>query len=118
VDLTPAPFKVHSRQEGDVFVILVEGELDMNTAPEFKRVLEAPLAAPDASLLVDLSRCEFIDSTGIALIVRAWRRLDGEGSFSLCGLGDQVKRVLDVTGLESTIPTHPSRDDALAQLRI
>lgn len=101
-----------------MFVILVEGELDMNTAPELEHALEAPLAAPDTSLLVDLSRCEFIDSTGIALIVRAWQSLDGSGNFSLCGLGDQVKRVLDVTGLESTIPTHPSQDDALAQLRV
>lgn len=100
-----------------MFVILVEGELDMNTAAELERELEAPLAASDSSLLIDLSRCEFIDSTGIALIVRAWQGLDGNGRFSLCGVGNQVKRVLDITGLEATIPTHPSRDDALARLR-
>jgi anti-anti-sigma factor len=113
--LIPAPFKVHSEQKEGVFVILVEGELDMNTAPQLERQLEVPLAAPDSNLLIDLSACEFIDSTGIALIVRAWQKLDHR--FSLCGIGDQVKRVLDVTGLESTIPTHPSRNDALAQLR-
>jgi anti-anti-sigma factor len=113
--LTPAPFKVRSEQKEGVFVIQVEGELDMNTASQLERQLEVPLAAPDADLLVDLSRCEFIDSTGIALIVRAWQKLDGR--FSLCGVGNQVKRVLDVTGLEATIPTHPSRNDALAQLR-
>ncbi len=98
-----------------MLVIQVEGELDMNTAPELERQLEAPLSAPDSNLLIDLSRCEFIDSTGIALIVRAWQALDDR--FSICGIGDQVKRVLDVTGLEATIPTHPSRDDALARLR-
>jgi anti-anti-sigma factor len=113
--LTPAPFKVRSEQKQGVCVILVEGELDMNTAAELERQLEAPLAAPDSSLLIDLSRCEFVDSTGIALIVRAWQTLDGR--FSLCGVGNQVKRVLDVTGLGSTIPTHQSRDDAIAQRR-
>lgn len=96
-------------------MILVEGELDMNTATELERQLEVPLSAPDSNLLIDLSRCEFIDSTGIALIVRAWQALDSR--FSLCGVGDQVKRVLEVTGLESTIPTHQSRDDAIAQQR-
>ena len=115
IALTPAPFKVRSEQKRGVFVILVEGELDMNTAPQLERQLEAPLAAPGSNLLIDLSRCEFIDSTGIALIVRTWQTLDRR--FSICGIGDQVKRVLDVTGLESTIPTHPSRDDALAQLQ-
>jgi anti-anti-sigma factor len=113
--LTPTPFKVCSEQEDGVFVILVEGELDMNTATELKRQLEAPMSAPDSNLLLDLSRCEFIDSTGIALIVRAWQTLDDR--FSLCGVGDQVKRVLDITGLESTIPTHHDRDDALTRLR-
>jgi len=113
--LTPAPFKVHSEQRQGVFVVQVEGELDMNTALELERQLEAPLSAPGASLLVDLSRCEFIDSTGIALIVKAWQAL--QDHFSLCGVDKQVKRVLDITGLESTIPTHPSRDDALARLR-
>jgi anti-sigma B factor antagonist len=106
---------VHSEQKQGVFVILVEGELDMNTAPELERQLEGPLAASDSTLLIDLSRCEFIDSTGIALIVRAWQKLDDR--FSICGIGDQVKRVFDVTGLEATIPTHSSRDDALAQLQ-
>lgn len=113
--MTPAPFKVRSEQKQGVFVIQVEGELDMNTATELERQLETPLATADANLLIDLSRCEFIDSTGIALIVRAWQALDDR--FSLCGIGNQVKRVLDVTGLESTIPMHSSRDDALAQLR-
>lgn len=115
--VAPAPFKVHSEQEAGICVLLVEGELDMNTATQLERELEAPLKAPDASLLIDLSGCEFIDSTGIALIVRAWQRLGSDGNFALCGVGNQVERVLDITGLDSTIPTHSSREDALARLR-
>jgi anti-sigma B factor antagonist len=113
--LTPAPFKVHSEQQAGATVILVEGELDMNTAPQFERELEAALSGDDSALLIDLSRCEFIDSTGIALIVKAWQRLDGENRFALCGVGDQVKRVLGITGLDSSIPTHPTREEALSR---
>lgn len=98
-------------------MICVEGELDMSTAAQLERELEQPLATPEAVLLIDLSRCEFIDSTGIALLVRAWQALDGDGRFSICGIGDQVKRVLDITGLEQSIATHESREDALARLR-
>lgn len=114
------PFKVRSEQQDGVFVIAVEGELDMNTATDLERELEAPLAAREA-LLIDLSRCEFIDSTGIALIVRSWQALagegDGDGGLALCGIGQQVKRVLDITGLGATIPTHQSREQALERLR-
>lgn len=97
-------------------MVQIEGELDMHTATQLEPELEAALAAPETALLIDLSRCEFIDSTGIALIVRAWQELDGNGRFALCGIGDQVARVLDITGLDSTIPSHPSREAALAQL--
>jgi anti-sigma B factor antagonist len=102
--LNPAPFKVRSEQ-------------DMNTAADLERELEGPVDSAQTSLLIDLSRCEFIDSTGIALLVRSWQALEGNGNFALCGVGDQVKRVLDITGLEQTIPTHPDREQALARLR-
>jgi anti-anti-sigma factor len=113
--LNPTPFKVSSEQESGKVVITVEGELDMNTAPLLRRELETAAATPDASLLLDLSACEFIDSTGIALIVRAWQEREGQDRFALCGVGDQVKRVLDITGLDSTIPIYASREEALSQ---
>lgn len=100
-----------------MFVIAVEGELDMSNAAALERELEGPARAAGAPLLIDLSRCEFIDSTGIALIVRSWQELDGVGLFALCGVGAQVKRVLDVTGLKDAIQTHSSREEALTRLR-
>jgi len=114
--LTPAPFKIRSEREQGAFVIQVEGELDMSTAPRLEQELETPLATPDSVLLLDLSSCEFIDSTGIALIVNAWQHLEADGRFALCGIGDQVERVLGITGLGTTIPTHASREDALTRL--
>ena len=98
-------------------MIAVEGELDMSTAPDLERELEGVISASETPLLLDLGRCEFIDSTGIALIVRAWQTLNGKGGFALCGISDQVERVLDITGIEEAIPTHASREQALVQMR-
>ena len=114
--MSPTPFRVGNAREAGTLVILVEGELDMNTAPQLERELERPLGTSDDPLLIDLSSCEFIDSTGIALIVRAWQQLGDDGRFALCGVGNQVERVLDITGLDKTIPSYPSRQDALAGL--
>lgn len=100
-----------------MFVIAVVGELDMSTAPDLERELEGPIADGEKPLLLDLGRCEFIDSTGIALIVHAWQTLNGKGGLALCGIGNQVERVLDITGIEEAIPTHASREQALAQMR-
>jgi anti-anti-sigma factor len=119
--VNPAPFEVSvSAVAGDVQVIAVRGELDLGTAPDLEPPLEEAMAHGKGPVLVDLSDCEFIDSTGIALIVRAWQRLDGaEGGRDLlvCSHNDQVRRVLEVTGLELSIPVHRTREEALASLR-
>ena len=105
--------------EHGVRTISVRGELDLSTAPELEAPLEQTLESGEGSVLIDLCQCEFIDSTGIALIVRAWQRLDGGGdgrSLVLCSENDQVRRVLEITGLELSIPVLQTRDEALNAL--
>jgi anti-sigma B factor antagonist len=118
--VNPAPFEVKVGDlEHGIRVVSVRGELDLSTAPELEGPLDQVLESGSGSVLIDLTSCEFIDSTGIALIVRAWQRLDsGENGRALviCCQNDQVRRVLEITGLELSIPVHGSRNDALAAL--
>lgn len=118
--MNPAPFEVKvGDPEHGVQAISVRGELDLSTAPELEGPLEQTLENGKGSVLIDLTECEFIDSTGIALIVRAWQRLQsGENGRALviCSQNDQVRRVLEITGLELSIPVHTTRDEALAAL--
>lgn len=122
--MNPVPFQVRSEElENGIRGFAVHGELDMNTVPELERGLEEALADSQALIVLDLSECEFIDSTGIALIVRTWQRLDrsggngGEGRLVLCSINDQVRRLLQITGVESSISMHEDRGAALAELR-
>jgi anti-anti-sigma factor len=119
--VNPAPFEVVAGGlEQGVRTIAVRGELDLSTAPELEGPLQEALESGDGSVLIDLSDCEFIDSTGIALIVRAWQRLDGDGNarvLAICSHNEQVRRVLEITGLELSIPVHASRDEALGAIR-
>jgi anti-anti-sigma factor len=121
--VTPTPFSVENEALDDgVHVFTIRGELDLNTAPELERPLEETLGAEPVSVVIDLSKCEFIDSTGIALIVRAWQRLDNGGGGTggrlvLCCSNDQVQRLLKITGVESSIPMFGDREGALAELR-
>jgi len=118
--VNPAPFEVKAGEfEQGVRTISVRGELDLSTAPELEGPLEQVLESGEGSVLIDLSQCEFIDSTGIALIVRAWQRLDSGNNgrtLVICSQNNQVRRVLEITGLELSIPVHLTRDDALAAM--
>jgi anti-sigma B factor antagonist len=118
------PFEVESEQREDgIHTFTVRGELDMNTAPELEAKLEQLPATGGGSVMLDLSECEFIDSTGIALIVRTWQRVDsdasgeGKGRFVLCCVNHQVRRLLKITGVESSISMHERREAALAELQ-
>lgn len=122
--MNPAPFEATAAKLDDgVRVIVVRGELDLSTASDLEGPLEEAVSTHDGSVLIDLTDCEFIDSTGIALIVRAWQRLDssadgeGSGRVVICSANDQVRRVLEITGLELSISIHSTRDEALAALR-
>lgn len=104
-----------------VRVVAVRGELDLSTASELEPRLEEAVAG-GGSLVIDLTQCEFIDSTGIAMIVRTWQQLDGGaggegGRVVICSGNEQVRRVLEITGLELSIPIHETREEALAALR-
>jgi anti-anti-sigma factor len=118
--VNPVPFEVMvSAVDNRIHAIAVRGELDLSSAPELEGPLEEVLENGEGPILVDLSECEFIDSTGIALIVRAMQRLEGDESgrtLVVCSYNDQVRRVLDITGLDVSIPVHRTRDEAIASL--
>lgn len=120
----PAPFQASATAlEGGVHLVEIHGELDLSTATQLEGPLEDATQAEDAAVLIDLADCDFIDSTGIALIVRAWQRIDatagndGKGGLVLCCQNEQVRRVLEVTGLERSLRVFPTRDEAIAALR-
>lgn len=120
----PAPFQASASElDGGIRLLKVNGELDLSTATQLEGPLEEAVAAHDAAVLIDLTDCTFIDSTGIALVVRAWQRVDaaagngGEGCLVLCSQNEQVKRVLEVTGLEHSLRVFATRDEAVVALR-
>ncbi len=122
--MSPTPFEVQDEDlEAGIRVFTIRGELDLNTAPALEDPLTALMEDSEAiSVLIDLSACEFIDSTGIAVIVRAWQHLDrdagdGQGRLVLCCSNDQVQRILKITGVGSSISMQPDRDAALSELR-
>lgn len=119
--MPPAPFETSSADVDGVRVVAVRGELDLSTAPDLEGPLEQALAGGEASVLIDLTECEFIDSTGIAMIVRAWQQVDGDnehrGHLVISNSNQQVQRVLEISGLNLSIPIHPSREAGLAALR-
>jgi anti-anti-sigma factor len=110
-----ATFRISEREIGPGRrEIRVVGELDLAVAEE---LVEAIARSRDEQTLIDLEDCEFIDSTGIAVIVRAHRERadDGGGRVVVHSPSPQVLRILTVTGLTGNGLVFESLDEALAR---
>ena len=93
----------------------VEGELDLAVAGQLQKRLDAA-AMEDIDVLICLEQCDFIDSTGIAVIVAAHRLMASKGRrLLLCNPSGQVSRILSVTGLDEVGLIYASTDAALAE---
>jgi anti-sigma B factor antagonist len=79
--------------------IEIVGELDLAVSGRLRSALERA-ASKEENVLVDLSGCEFIDASGLAVLVEAHGKLRArQRQLLLYGVGGQVRRLLAVTGL-------------------
>jgi anti-sigma B factor antagonist len=105
-------FRASSRHLGDgTRVVAVAGEVDLYTAPEFERALELNGSA-GGRIVVHLSECTFLDSTGLGIIVQATRH-GGSNPFLVVASGLEVLRAFQVTGLDRRFVLHPTLQSAL-----
>jgi len=93
-------FRVEVRNADDTTVISVSGELDLASSPALEEELER-VARSDAQLVVvDLRSLEFMDSTGLSVLVRAHQRAEENGRrLGLVNGSQQVQRLLTLTGV-------------------
>jgi anti-anti-sigma factor len=105
--------------EGATRAVIVAGELDQATLPELQRTLDEAIDAGSGDLLIDLSDCSFIDSSGLAALVSARERVAATDSrgFAICCGTPQVQRLLEITGLDKAMGVVATRDEALEALR-
>jgi anti-sigma B factor antagonist len=81
-------------------MLTVSGELDMATAPQFSETLSWLLGQNHHQVTVDLGRVSFVDSSGLAIFIRAHHEMtEMGGRLVLSNPSKPVRRLLDVTGL-------------------
>ena len=104
----------------DVAILVVGGEVDFEVSPQLKARMTKTIKAGRRRLVLDLSDVTFIDSTAIGVIAGAVEKLDeaGGGSLAIVCTHDKVMQIFEITGLDSVITVHPSREEALAALAV
>jgi anti-anti-sigma factor len=107
-------FRVDVRNENRTALVVVSGELDVASGPTLEQEL-AKSEASDAQLLIlDLRDLDFIDSTGLSILIKAHQHAEASGRrFAVVRGTSQVQRLLSLTGLEERLTLVDSPEELL-----
>jgi anti-sigma B factor antagonist len=105
--------QIGSRVVNDHLVMELEGELDLNNAPELREALNSAIDAQPQHLVVDLNQVAFLDSTTLGVLVSAFQRMrNAGGELSLCCPHERMLRLFRMTALDRVFTIHPTLEDA------
>lgn len=92
--------------------LAVSGEIDLATAPELETAIDAVFTSNSHPLVVDLTGSSFMDSTGLKTLVMTNRRFEEDGRpFAIAISGGPVSRLIDLSGVETSIRIVDSLDE-------
>jgi anti-sigma B factor antagonist len=102
-------------QTGDVGVAVIPvDELDASNAGEFKRDM-LPVLQTNTKLVLDLSRLNFVDSSGLGALLSCLRQLTARsGDLKLCGMSKQVRALFELVRMHRIFDIYGSREEAVS----
>lgn len=95
-------------------VLILQGEVDLGTAPRFRERLVELVNEGERQVVVDLGQVDFLDSTGLGVLVGGLKRLRShDGDLRVVCTSPRILRVFEVTGLDQVFSIHESVDAAI-----
>ena len=108
-------FSLEERNEGSAWVLAASGELDLRTSPQLEERLDRVWASGAELVILDLRQIEFMDSTGLRVLLGAHQRAqETSRRFALVRGADQVERVLTLTGVRDLLTVVDAPEELLA----
>ena len=100
-------------------VVRIVGEVDMSHEEELRAELRSAVSSKSRGVVVDLTECEFIDSSGVRALLQGYdaqRAEDEPARLAVAASSEQIIRILSVMGVDKVIPVRPTPEEAIAEL--
>lgn len=108
-------FKVE--QEGDVYIVVIEGRIDATTTPTVEKKL-AKLDDIAMKMAIDFSDVDYLSSAGMRLLLSLTKRMESKGGkVAFYGMGDDVVDIIRMAGFERILNLFGKKADALKSLK-
>ena len=102
--------------QGDAFILTLKGEFDLSSAPAVRGALDKAVDGGIRRIVIDMLDCNFVDSTGLGVLLHTAKRIEAVGGMALVCVDEQIRRLLGLTMIDRTIPVFATREDALANV--
>ena len=103
-----------ARTEEPFEIIEVAGEIDVYTAPRLREAVVTAVEAGRLRLVVDIEQVEFLDSTGLGVLVGALKKVRAQGgTLDIVCTHQRLLKIFQITGLDKVFGLH----DSLADVR-
>lgn len=87
-------------EEKEVWVLELQGEIDIYTAPKFKETLLNVIETKESDIIIDGENLEYIDSTGLGVLISGLKKLKETGNnISIINLRPNISKLFQITGL-------------------
>jgi anti-sigma B factor antagonist len=104
-----------TRSQREHTVLEVGGEIDVYTAPQLRERLIELVEGGQQHIVVDMEQVEFLDSTGLGVLVGGLKRVRAQdGSLRLVCGQERILKIFRITGLEKVFAIYPSVEEAVA----
>jgi len=102
-------------EKDDVTVCYVSGEIDINSAPQIKKMLDKVIGAKKKKVLFSFKDVSYIDSSGLATLVELLKNIKVYGGkLKLSNLSPKIKGLFEMTRLEKLFDISQDEKDAVS----
>jgi anti-sigma B factor antagonist len=108
--------ELETNKHDDQTVLTVRGEIDVYTAPRLRQAIVDLVDAGAVNLVIDMEKVDFLDSTGLGVLVEGLKRVRTRGGdLSIVVTQDKIIKIFEITGLNKAFSLHTSVDHALGE---
>jgi anti-sigma B factor antagonist len=113
----PAAMEMKIRKNQEIYIIDVQGELDLYNAYKFKELLTTMLEQKIERFIINLDEVEYIDSSGIGVLIYLSSTVKKSNlKLAITNIHGSVKKVMELTKLMDYFPITDTLDEAMKKV--
>lgn len=110
--------EIEKRENNEIQILDVNGEIDLYNAPEIKDLINKLIDEKKYSVIINLDRVSYIDSSGIGALISSLSNLKKyQGGLKIINVSGSVRKVFELTKLTSFFEIYDNEQDAIAAFK-